>query len=205
MGGEHIICPRHNFEGIARYGECPHCSADSEKALEENPVIMPEERLKFSPKEAKKVKKMKEILEERKRRRGIGGLIRHLYPMTGKLEYDPDIGEIKDKQGNVWFVAFKGHWNRVNVAGYEIVEAYNHIDDVIPRVITYIPDPAIPLENDERKELQKLQETVKYLKLELDKSLKRGYDNAYRMIKLNANCQRKSLIPKTAFNKIPMI
>ena len=57
MGGEHIICPRHNFEGIARYGEFPHCCADSEKALEENPVIMPEERLKFSPKEAKKVKK----------------------------------------------------------------------------------------------------------------------------------------------------
>ena len=38
MGGEYIICPQHNFEGVAKYGECPICKKETEEYMKEHPV-----------------------------------------------------------------------------------------------------------------------------------------------------------------------
>ena len=156
MGGEYIICLNHNFEGIAKYGECPYCKRETEEYAEKHPVIMPEDILNFSREEYEKVKRIKEINEVRKNRTNIGGLIRHMYSTPVRLEYDSGTREIKDTTGKVWFKVVKDRKERtqVNITGYDLVDAYNNRLNIIPSVIKYIPDPTIPLEPDERKEME---------------------------------------------------
>ena len=154
MGGEYTICFRHNFEGIARYGECPHCKDEAYAEEEKHPV----KHIPFIRKIRQLVKLVIDLENlQRKPRKGIGGLIRQMYLSEPKLEYDPDKKEIKSvKTGEVWFVATNPNSRKpshTNVMGYELTDRYNNILGIREIKITYVQIKPIPLKRDERIEL----------------------------------------------------
>jgi len=104
------------------------------------------------------------------------------------LEYNPDTQEIIDrKTGNIWAVMKRpiGHkYTHVNQIGYEIMDAYDnrfcHPDD---NIIKYIPDPAIPLEPDERREMGA---KIRGLTLQEEDAWEKLFRDAEKRINLNA-------------------
>src|SRR3989344_6512168 len=95
MVGVYIICPQHNFEGVARYGECPGCKKETERYMEEHPIKDLADKLNILDEEIRKKLKKR---EERDKKRNEIGLLRHDRYSPGELEYDEKKKEILDKE-----------------------------------------------------------------------------------------------------------
>ena len=140
-------------------------------------------------------------------RRGLGELIRDSCLLPSKLEYNPDTQELIDKRnGKVWGIVTSptGHkYTHANQMGYEIMDSYNNRFN-LPRnnIVTYIPDPVIPLEPNERANLES---KVRGLKYQLEDAWRKLFRNSERKIKLNSELLRIEMEFKKGTQQDPKI